>query len=158
MARFSVFTGALAATCLWTAAPSRADQSHVRSEVVAGALARVGVHAAAKKDCSPAPLPTITVVNAPKHGSLHVQTGKVKSNQIKACPNIELPANLIMYRSQAGFSGEDKVTYEVKNVGGRSQSITITITVKPGQIRPGDPPKKPTEKDVNRFVPMVVIS
>ncbi|HEX4894286.1 MAG TPA: hypothetical protein VFV47_13445 [Hyphomicrobiaceae bacterium] len=149
MLRHVLRTGALAAACVATLAPARADQTHFRSEVVAGAVVRVGVHAAAKKDCTPAPLPTISVVSPPKHGVLQIRTGKVKSDQIKACPGIELPANLVFYRSQPGFTGEDKITYEVKNAGSRTQSITITVTVKPGPTPPGTPPKKPSEKEAS---------
>jgi hypothetical protein len=99
-------------------------------ETTVGAIARLGFYASIKRDCSPGPLPTITVRKPPKHGSLVVRTGAVATNRVAACPGVKVPALIVFYRSQADYVGTDDVVYDVKESEGRDKAFSVIISVK----------------------------
>ncbi len=54
-------------------------------------------YAEAHKDCTPALLPTIRVIEAPKSGTLTVRVGELKTNQVASCPGLKTPACVVFY-------------------------------------------------------------
>jgi hypothetical protein len=99
-------------------------------ETVAGALTRIGYYASAKKDCAPAPLPTIRVLKAPKHGILSIRAGTVVTSQVANCPNLKTPAQVMFYQGNADYQGADELVYEVASANGDVGVYNVSITVK----------------------------
>lgn len=119
---------ALALTVL--AAPAVAQTSVTRSETVAmGKQARLGIAPALKRDCAVGPMPEIKVLTAPKNGSLITRGGKIKTPSAYRCPNVETQAQAIFYQSNARYTGEDEVSFEIKTADGALQRFTVKITV-----------------------------
>ena len=92
------------------ASPAWAQDSRYRSaDAVAGQPLRIGIYGNVKKDCSAGPLPEVRVTTPPKHGTLAVRAGKVKTNRVANCPNLETPIQGVFYQSNAGFAGADEI-------------------------------------------------
>jgi len=91
---------------------------------------QLGYHASAHKNCTPAALPTIRVVEAPKLGILTVRRGELKTNQVAGCPELKIPAQVVFYQARAGSSGTDHLVYQVTNSAGEVGSYDITINIK----------------------------
>ncbi len=51
------------------------------------------------------------------------------TNRIQACPNLKVPAQVVMYTAQAGFTGKDRIIYEVESASGSKQKFDVEITV-----------------------------
>jgi hypothetical protein len=77
------------------------ERSRKATDVAVAALA------AAHKDCTPAPLPTIRVIEAPKSGTLTVRRGELKTDQVAGCPGLKTPAQVVFYQARAGTLGTD---------------------------------------------------
>jgi hypothetical protein len=93
----------------------------------------VGIFASISPNCMAAPLPVIVLITPPAHGNVTFKKGRLRATNLKQCLGTELPAFAVIYRSAAGFIGEDMFTLEVINPGGKSQFQRITVTVrKPG--------------------------
>ena len=110
------------------------------TEVPAGKPAQLTYHASAKKDCTPAPLPVVKVVEPPKAGALIVRQGMLTTDKFPGCEKIKVPAQVIFYQSKDGYTGPDHVSYLVTAPSGEVASYDVTITVKPA------PPSTPTRK------------
>lgn len=131
--------GALALSC--AAASAQTNSIYRNVEANSGKAARVGVHVSVRPDCSADKLPEIKVLTPPKNGSLNVRTGKVKTNRIPKCPNLETPAQALFYVPGAKYTGSDEVSYEVRTPDGKvtSHTVRITVTDKPGpEAKPQD--------------------
>ena len=48
-------------------------------------------------NCTPALIPTIRAIEAPKSGILTVGRGKSKTDQIAGCPGLKFPAQVVSY-------------------------------------------------------------
>ncbi len=115
-------------------------------ETAAGIATRIGYYASAKKDCAPAPLPTIRVIKAPRHGILSIRTGAVVTNQVANCPKLKTPAQVVFYQGNADYQGADELAYEVTTASGDVGVYNIAVTVKeapkeapkPAPPTPGD--------------------
>lgn len=93
----------------------------------------VGIFTSIHKDCTAAPLPVIRLVVPPAHGKVVVKQGRLRATNLKQCLGAELPAFVAIYRSAAGFIGQDVFTLEVISSGGKAQFQRITVSVlKPG--------------------------
>jgi predicted amino acid racemase len=95
------------------------------------------VRAGNAKECKPLPLPQIHVIAAPEHGSLTVRTTKVTTNQSQNCPNLRLPARVLLYKSEANYVGSDLVSFTVTFENGEMQGHQISILV----AKEGEPSK-----------------
>ncbi len=105
----------------------------------AGKPVQLTYHASAHKgDCTPAPLATFDVLEAPKLGILTVRRATLTTNKIAGCPGLKIPAQVVFYRGREGSAGPDHVVYKVTNANGEVETFDVTITVKPGP--PPSPP------------------
>jgi len=123
-----------------TAAPAQpAPTSNYTSfEATPGKPVQLGYYASAHKDCTPAPLPVVRVIEAPKSGTLTVRRGELKTDQIAGCPGLKMPAQVVFYQARAGTTGSDHLVYEVTNPTGEVGTYDVTITIKnpPLQVKP----------------------
>ena len=91
---------------------------------------QLGYYASAHKNCTPAPVPVVRVIEAPKSGTLTVRRGELKTDQIAGCPGLKIPAQVIFYQARAGAAGSDHLVYLVTNPTGEVGSYDVTITIK----------------------------
>jgi hypothetical protein len=104
-------------------------------DAVAGKSRQLSYHASAHKNsCTPAPLGTFDVVQAPKLGLLTVRKGVLTTDKIAGCPHLKIPAEVAFYRGNPGSAGTDHVIYKVTNAGGEVEVYDVTITPKPGTV------------------------
>ena len=94
----------------------------------AGRDIRIGVFASLLADCTSGPLPIIRLKEPPKHGAVTVKQGKLQATNHQKCLAAEVPAFIVVYRSQAEFEGRDEVALHV-GTGDKRQIQRITITV-----------------------------
>jgi hypothetical protein len=117
------------------AAAQTAPATHYTSfEAVRGAPLQVGYYASAHKDCTPAPRPTIRVVEAPKAGTLTVRESELTASRVAGCPPLKLPAQVLSYQARAGAAESDRFAYDVVSAGGEVATYQVTIDIK-------EPPK-----------------
>jgi hypothetical protein len=99
-------------------------------EATPGKPVQLGYYASTHKDCTPAPLPTIRVIEAPKSGTLTVRRGELKTDQVAGCPRLKIPAQIAFYQARAGASGSDHLVYEVANPTGEVGTYDVAINIK----------------------------
>jgi hypothetical protein len=131
----SVASAALAQTANYTSV-----------EATAGKPVQLTYHASAHKgDCTPAPLATFDVLEAPKLGILTVRKALLTTNKIAGCPGLKIPAEVVFYRGRDGAAGSDHVVYKVTSSGGEVETYDVTITLKSGppQAPAPSPPSRP---------------
>jgi hypothetical protein len=106
---------------------------------------QLSYHASAhKSNCAPAALPTVRVVEPPKSGILTVRDAVLTTDKIEGCPELKIPARVVLYTANPGYKGPDHVKYEVTNEEGRVAAYDMTITVEAAQPTQ-DPPARTTE-------------
>ena len=139
-----IFSLALAALVSTAALAQPAPTSNYTSfEATSAKPVQLGFYASANKNCTPAPLPTIRVIEAPKSGTLTVRRGELKTDQIAGCPGLKTPAQVVFYQARAGAVGADHLVYEVTNPTGERGTYDVTISIKeaPEQVKPSAPNK-----------------
>ena len=124
----TVFAGALILS--GTAVLAQTNTAYRSTDMVAGKPHRLGVYGNVQKDCTSGPLPTVRVVNPPKHGELNVRSGKLKAGRISRCPKLEATAQGVFYKPNSTYKGADEVSYEVKSASGKVENHTVRIMVK----------------------------
>jgi len=82
-------------------------------------------------NCKVSSLP-ISVAAAPAHGVAVVKESRVKTKRAKRCGEVEGPTNILYYKSNVGYTGDDTLTYKVTNSSGKSQQHVVQIKVSPG--------------------------
>jgi len=100
-------------------------------EATAGKPVQLTYHASAHKNCTPAPLSTFDVLQAPKLGLLTVRKGLLTTDKVAGCPGLKIPAEVVFYRARAGSAGTDHVIYKVTSASGEVETYDVTVTVKP---------------------------
>jgi hypothetical protein len=123
----------LATACVAFVVNAAFGQSEVRTTLpaISGVTTRLSHHATLRRDCTPGPLPELKVIDPPKNGTLLVRLMRLKGAPDSNCPGIELPAQVIFYRSAANFAGVDAISYQTTTAGRvQPQSYTIIIQVK----------------------------
>jgi hypothetical protein len=107
-------------------------------EATPGKPVQLGYYASTHKDCTPAPLPTIRVIEAPKFGTLTVRRGVLTTSNIQGCPRLKISAQVAFYQARTGATGSDHLVYEVTNPTGEVGTYDVTINIKeaPKPIRP----------------------
>src|ERR1700689_853582 len=111
-------------------------------EAISGKPVQLTYHADAHKStCTPAPLPTLRVIEPPKNGVLTVRKAVLSTDKIPGCPGLKTPALVVFYQAKEGYSGSDHVSYAVTNPEGQTQGYDVTIAVKPAPagVAPGLP-------------------
>lgn len=111
MIRQMILFSALASYLLSTAAFAQ-DAVHRSAAVASDQQIRLSYHFNVDRDCSPALPPEVRVLTPLQQGQLAIRSGNVKVPNIQSCRNIEAPARVVFYQSNAGFTGQDNVTYE----------------------------------------------
>ena len=139
MLRYGGLALALAAIIVTAALAQPAPSSNYTSfEATSAKPVQIGYYAEAHKDCTPAPLPTIRVIEAPKSGTLTVRVGELKTNQVAGCPGLKTPARIVFYQARAGTFGTDHLVYAVINATGAAATYDVTINIKeaPKEVKP----------------------
>ncbi len=116
-------------------APQTSNYSTV--EAIPGKPVELGYHATARKNCSPAPLPTIRVIEAPRSGVLTVRKGELTTSRVAGCPKLKTPVQVVLYEARAGQGGTDHVIYEVTSVDGEVSRYDVTIKIGKASPAPG---------------------
>lgn len=93
---------------------------------------QLSYHASAHKNCTPAALPTVRVIEPPKSGLLTVRRALLTTNKIANCPGFKVPAEVVFYQARAGYVGSDHVVYAVSDYNGEVNTYDVTIDVKEG--------------------------
>ena len=132
------------ALACFTAAPALGQAINYTSvQAIAGKPAQLTYHADAhKSSCSPAPVPSLRVIEPPKDGVLTVRQAVLTTNKVAGCPGLKTPALVVFYQANEGYGGSDHVRYAVTNAQGQTEGYDVTITVKPAPAG-GTPPKQP---------------
>jgi hypothetical protein len=107
---------------------------------------RLGFFGSAHKDCTPAALPSIHVVEPPKLGLLLIRQATATTNRIRGCANLHVKVRVAIYRARLQASGSDHLIYEVINERGESKTYDVTIAIKPASQAPGIRPPVKLEK------------
>jgi hypothetical protein len=134
-----------AASWLVSAAFAQASTNYTSVEATSEKPMQLSYHASVQKDCSPAPLPTVRVITAPKAGTLTVRPGQLTTSKVVRCGRVKTPVQLVFYQARAGYAGLDEVKYEVTSADGQVATYEVTITVKelPAQTKPGERASRP---------------
>jgi hypothetical protein len=129
-----------AIVCLTASAALAQAVNYMSVEATAGKPLQLNYHASAhKSNCTPAPLSTFDVLQAPKLGVLTVRKALLTTNKVAGCPGLKIPAEVVFYRGRDGSAGPDHVVYKVTSSNGEVETFDVTITLKPGA--PASPPK-----------------
>ena len=99
-------------------------------EATATKPTQIGYYGAAHKECSPAPLPTLRVIEPPKSGTLTVKRGELTTNKVAGCQGLKTPVLVAFYEAHAGAAGTDHLRFEVTNPTGEVSGYDITVTIK----------------------------
>ena len=76
---------------------TRAQEQTFRTvEAAPGKLVRLGLVGNVTKECTPGPMPEVTVLTQPSHGSLTIRSGKTKAGALARCPNLEVPIQALL--------------------------------------------------------------
>lgn len=134
--------GALAPTATMAQPSSR---SYTVVEAVPGKSLRIGTYGTAnKKDCTPARVPTIRVIEPPSSGSLTVRLAEAKMDNVANCPTIVIPVQFLTYIARADGQ-KDRVVYEVTSADGEVATYEVTIDILPKPASPvGSKPDQKT--------------
>src|SRR5262249_46590967 len=129
-----------AAALLASTALAQGSANYTSVEATSDKPVQLSYHASAhKSNCTPAPLPTVRVTEAPKAGMLTVRGPVLTTNKIAGCPSLKTPAQVVFYQAKAGYQGPDHVRYEVTTEQGQVATYDVAITVKeapPSQSKP----------------------
>jgi hypothetical protein len=78
------------ATASLMGVPSLAQSTNYTSvEATSDNPVQLSYHASAHKNCTPAPLPTVRVIEAPKSGTLTVRGAVLKTDKVAGCPGLK---------------------------------------------------------------------
>jgi len=140
LARF-VFIACVAISLLPTTAPAQ-TANYTTVEATSEKPVQLSYHGSAHKNCTPAPLPTVRVMEPPKSGMLTVRRATLTTNKVAGCPAMKTPAQVVFYQARASYEGPDHVKYEVTSENGEVAIYDVTITIKasPAQRSPTGTP------------------
>ena len=125
-----VAIGAVACGASGALAQAAPSVNYTSFEATSAKPVQIGYYGSAHKDCTPAPLPTIRVVEPPKSGTLTIRRGVLTTNNVAGCPGLRIPAQVAFYRARAGATGTDHIVYLVTNADGAAGAYDITIKIK----------------------------
>ncbi len=118
-------TMSYAIVCLAASAALAQAVNYMSVEATAGKPLQLSYHASAhKSNCTPAPLSTFDVLQAPKLGVLTVRKALLTTNKVAGCPGLKIPAEVVFYRGRDGSAGPDHVVYKVTSYGGEVETST----------------------------------
>jgi hypothetical protein len=109
-----------------------AAQEALKEHSVSGPAAqeiRAGWFGKLNPDCSSGPLPQARLINPATNGTVALRRAKVRTSNVRQCPNAELPALVVFYRAKPGYSGTDSFTLEVTGESGVSSRHKFNVNV-----------------------------
>jgi len=137
--RFPVLMSCMAVAAISTAvlAQDAPSVNYTSFDATPAAPVQLGYYGAFHKDCSPAPLPTIRVIEAPKSGTLTNRPGQLTTSSTAQCPGAKIPALVASYQARSGARGTDHLVYEVVEASHvAAYDVTITIKEAPKSAAP----------------------
>jgi hypothetical protein len=99
-------------------------------DAVSGKSLQLNVHASATKDCGPASLPTLKLVDRPKNCTFTVRRGTLTGAHVANCENLNVLGLAVFYTSNSGYVGQDHAKYAVIDFEGQITNFDFEITVK----------------------------
>lgn len=112
------------------AAAVAAEANKLAYTVESGKEIRIGIYATVAEPCKGAPVPQMRISRAPTGGKLIVRLMVVPIPETDAvCAGKKLPAQVLFYQSDPGFSGLDVVVIDAGVPGQAIQSQEISVTV-----------------------------
>ncbi|MGO8797796.1 MAG: hypothetical protein ACLQJL_01775 [Roseiarcus sp.] len=146
LAGWSLIVSTCAAVCA-TSAPALAQGApsvnYTSFDATSAKPVQIGYYGSAHKDCTPAPLPNIRVVEPPKSGTLTFRRGVLTTSNVAGCPGLRIPAQVAFYRARAGATGTDHIVYLVTNTDGAAGAYDVTINIKEAPNSPAPNPGNP---------------
>jgi len=116
--------------CLASATLAQTSANYTSVEAISGKPVQLTYHASAHKNCTPAPPPTVRVIEPPKSGTLTVRRAELTTDRVAGCPAVKTPVQVVFYQARAGYEGPDHVNYGVTSENGEVATYDVTITVK----------------------------
>jgi len=78
-----------------------------------GREVRLTVHSVYGSDCTGGPRPKVTVLIAPRNGTLSIRNSvEVVNKPGNPCHGKSIPGTGVFYKPKAGFRGEDRMLYD----------------------------------------------
>lgn len=111
-------------------------------EAIPGKALQIGYYGSANRNCTPAALPTIRVMEAPQSGTLTVRVGSLTTDGINGCPRLKLPVQILFYLARPGVAGRDHLLYTVTSQNGEVGGYDVTIKINPAPKGDGSSPGK----------------
>ena len=131
--RTLLFAFATASVCV--SASLAQDANYTSVDAIPDNPVQLSYHASAhKSNCSPGALPTIRVIEPPNSGMLTVRHAVLTTNKIAGCPELKIPAQVVFYTANTGYTGPDHVKYEVTDENSQVATYDMTITVKAAPV------------------------
>jgi hypothetical protein len=125
------FGAALLLQALAAAAQPTPSANYTTIDVEPGKLSRIGLYAQGRKDCSLSKPPIVRVVEVPVAGTLTVRPGNIKTASIPNCPDLQVPAQIVLYQGRDGASS-DHLLYSVTYPNGEIALYDVAIRFKEG--------------------------
>jgi hypothetical protein len=136
LSRLRTRLAASAAAGLLATAALAQVANYTSVETMSATPVQLSYHATAHKNCTPAPLPVVRVIEPPKSGMLTVRKAVLTTDKVAGCPAMKTPAQVVLYQARAGYAGPDRVKYEVTSENGEVATYDVTITVAPPVTSP----------------------
>ncbi len=93
---------------------------------------RLGAYAAFKRDCSGGTAAGLRPAGDQRGGVVAVTSGTLSTTHVPGCGSVTSPARILSYRPNPGFTGADRVTFDVVDSGtGQTQTHSVAVTVTP---------------------------
>jgi dienelactone hydrolase len=107
----------------------------VTKTVALNTESKLGTFLAVNPDCTSKGLPTVSIANPPANGAAKISRQDEHPNfpathPFVACNATAVPAIVVTYSPNSGFSGPDTVTIDDLDTSGKHQVIRFDITVK----------------------------
>jgi hypothetical protein len=88
-----------------------------------------------RRTCHQQPLPVVTIVEPPSHGTLSVTTAPkplrtTRQSPFSSCRGQSFLSQVVHYRSAPGYRGEDRAVYRVRYVDGQSDTYEKLFRVR----------------------------
>lgn len=116
-----------------TVSPDGVKRVEFNKVVVSGERTREGVAWLIKPDCSMQSIPTVRVVEPPKHGKLVIVKESVFPTTAKGiyskCKAVKVQGSVGYYTSDKGYLGMDSLTVRVSYGNGRIEDSVLNIKV-----------------------------
>ncbi len=121
----------MAMICLGTSLAEAQPVEDAAVTTTAGKEVRIGAYAAFKRDCSGGTAADLRPAGDQHGGIVVVTSGTLSTSHVPGCSIVTSPAHILSYRPNAGFTGSDRVTFDVVDAttgSGQAHSVAVTVT------------------------------